>query len=185
MAVAPLSAGAAARVEAPDLAARCRIEGHHTHLRCGGVEHAIRYDRVALHFRPLKRIVRIVNPRHFQLRHVAAIHLRQRRIANVVRAAIDGPFPIACPGGAQREQAENQSRRFIGHSISIDAHPVSMARPVSMRAQYRSAQRASWRAGRPLGPCVQRSQSCERASELRRHLGMARALSDMSHSAIM
>ena len=124
--------GAAARIELPDLASGGRVERDHLQRRRRGVQHAVDDDRVALHLRSFERVARIVGPGHAQRRHVVAMDLRERRVADVVGAAVHRPTRVGggdarlkasrCGNEKKAEgddvQREGSSRSESGHAFA-------------------------------------------------------------------
>src|SRR5262249_11966454 len=82
--------GAAAWIELPDLSAGGRIERDHLQRRRRRIQHAVDDDRIALHFRGLERVVRVVRPRDLKPADVLWSDLTERRVPDVVDAAVDG-----------------------------------------------------------------------------------------------
>ncbi len=131
---------AAAWIELPDLASRGRVHGDHLERRRRRVEHAVDDDRVALHLRGLERIVRVVRPRGLQLRDVVAVDLRERGIADVVDAAVDGPWDIV-----RRERCDRKDRdgtTDFHNRVTCAATATHPAARLSQMSVYRP--RPSW-----------------------------------------
>ena len=66
-------AGAAARIELPDLRAALRIHRHHLHRWRGRIQHPVDDDGIALHFGVLEGVAAVVGPGDLQRLDVALL----------------------------------------------------------------------------------------------------------------
>src|SRR5262249_48350892 len=124
--------GAAARIELPELPAGRCVQRDHLQRRRGRIEHAADDHGVALHLRTLEGVVRIVGPCDLQPGDVLAIDLRQRRIANVVGAAVHRPAQVA--GGRLKKDRDQGQGSFLHSACSIgDADCTLIERLITVR----------------------------------------------------
>src|SRR5580704_11767924 len=116
MAKAALSGLATAEVEAPDFAPGLRIECDRVHLGSSGVEDAIHHYGIALHLGIFECLMGVPRPRHLQLADVGRGDLRKLGIADIVRAAVDGPASIG------REGPRDAGREAKGKEQARESH---------------------------------------------------------------
>ena len=108
--------GVAVGVEAPDLGAGGRVQRKYAKLRRGRIQHAVRDDRLALHFRSVEGIVRVVGPRHPQRADVGARDLLQPRVSGLLRvAAVVQPVARLVDGRQRREEQEDHEDEMEAH----------------------------------------------------------------------
>ena len=85
---------AGARIETPYFLSGNSIEGNHPQIGRSGIEQPLDTDRITLHLRSLKGVVRIVAPGDLELLNISRIDLRQGGVAGIVKTAVDGPLGI-------------------------------------------------------------------------------------------
>ena len=138
----PRVAGAAAGIETPDLLAGGRVHRHDLQRRRRHVEDSVDDDRLALHLGAFEGVVRVVRPRHLELRDVPGGDLLEGGIAGVVLAAVHRPADVrrrrgrqAGPGGRGPRTDKDGGSRQRGKNGALHAlDSIKRSRPCTPRA---------------------------------------------------